>query len=666
MPSLLRVAPSVVHMAAGTGEFAAVDKSKRGAGRKADIRSESTWEKSREITASLPQVADEGISLEFIELDNDDEKENTSKSSVISDSTNKANSSSNDGQEGVKELLTGMALPERSQSNADEPTYLPSLERLSEFRIDQASSIDDLEWIRRRLLLLLDRVNARLTEKRVKESLTQCPSGIFSSLNIDQIPMPDLMDRLNQDIDESLSSNGKRNHFDKSESAELNNDGRKRQRRPCPLCLEKTAVPSSAAAAAAVECEICEQSGLCHRCSSSCPSCHRTACADCLFSCSDCGLRYHCSDCVIFGGSKCIICKERPKTIQTGVVCSLEREEECIDDLNKEMKSVSSRLNQTAGVPHLNHPQTSLPIPQSRLTITDPTPSEKNSLLGVHSQKLPLPETDATSSQQALPTVAAIQTNPIPIPSQLYSIHRFVISDKGMIGINITSFYVSRQCIVSAVNPNSIASYHGVEVNDEIIAPKSMSEEKEYPNVYDLFTKAAKHRPLLFEVKRKYKSTSVSESLAIVGPHSCHRFIISETDSLGISIQRRCCRSTIVSAVEPNSLGDIYGFCENDIICEPFEKFYDLATGGERPWIVNVLRAVSTTTEGARRLPIQAGCFENPFIFSFPIHNMVADKTETKDKGVGNIRECDVVEEDNTEGNVNVSSEIIVIDDDDE
>ncbi len=652
MPSLLRAIPPVVHLAAGTS------MSKCGAGRNADILRESAGEKSREITASSPQVMDKDIPFEVIEVDNDDdddEKENTLKSSVISDSTNKANSSSNDGQEGEVELLLGTSLPERRRSNADKPTYLPSLERLSEFHIDQASSIEDLEWIRRRLLLLLDRVNARLTEKRVKESLTQCSSGRFSSSNIDQLSMPDLMDRLNQVIDESLSSNGKRNRCDKSESAELNNDGSKRQRRPCPLCLEKTAVPpSSAAIASAESCEICEQSGLCHRCYSSCPSCHRTACADCLFSCSDCGLRYHCSDCVIFGGGKCIICKERPKTNQTGVACSLQREEECIDDLN-----------------NLNHPQTSHPIPQSRLTIANPTPSKENSVLVVHSQKLPLPETDqstATSLQQALPTVLAIQTNPMPIPSQLYSIHRFVISDKGMIGISITSFSVSRKCIVSAVIPNSIASYYGVEVNDEIIVPKSMSEEKEYPNAYDLFTKAAKHRPLLFEVKRKYKATLVPVTLAIVGPHSRHQFTISQTDSLGLSVRSRCRWSTIVSAVEPNSLGDVYGFCENDVICEPLEKFCNLATGGERPWIVNVLRAVSTTTEGAKSLPIQAGCsIENPFIFSFSNHTMArADKAETKDKGVGNIRECDVIEEDNTEGNVNVSSEIIVIDDDDE
>jgi hypothetical protein len=46
-----------------------------------------------------------------------------------------------------------------------------------------------------------------------------------------------------------------------------------------------------------------------------------------------------------------------------------------------------------------------------------------------------------------------------------------------------------------------------------------------------------------------------------------------------------------------------------------------LVTGGERPLIVNVLRAVSTTTEGVKSLPIKGCSIENPFIYSFDEEN---------------------------------------------
>jgi len=66
-------------------------------------------------------------------------------------------------------------------------------------------------------------------------------------------------------------------------------------------------------------CEICEVNGLCHRCYSSCPSCQRTTCTDCLLSCADYGTSHQCSDCAVFGEGKCIICREQPKTVHQSV-----------------------------------------------------------------------------------------------------------------------------------------------------------------------------------------------------------------------------------------------------------------------------------------------------------------------------------------------------------
>lgn len=154
--------------------------------------------------------------------------------------------------------------------------------------------------------------------------------------------------------------------------------------------------------------------------------------------------------------------------------------------------------------------------------------------------------------------------------------------------------------------------------------PKSTPSEKyAHSKVYDLFVEAAKqkHHPLLFEVKRPYKSTPVPSKLALEGPHSLHRFVITEPGSLGIK-SKRSRGLTVVTAIQPNSLGELYGFHVNDIICERCGRFYFTTTGGERPWIVHVWRTVSSV----RRRPIRIGCsVENPFIFTFPAEGMIAD-----------------------------------------
>ncbi|KAL3771732.1 hypothetical protein ACHAWU_010043 [Discostella pseudostelligera] len=571
---------------------------------------------------------------------------------------------------------------------------------------DQAFSIDELEYIRSRLFQLLDRVNKSMMEKVLQhESLTQCSIGRLRSKNIDELSMNELMDKLSQDSNTlTTSSFGKRSHCDGLESAEM---GNKRQCRPCPVCHETTA--ESSLSASVGSCEICEVNGLCQRCYSSCPSCQRTTCADCLLSCADCGTRHQCSDCAVLLEGKCIICREKPKTVHqcvngNGGDGASRRELAPTDNVNMNVQQTSTYSNKLVCIPHRS--QTSLELPQSCLTgpaplihlppsapapshpqnyvaplvhqqkellptihdiQTKPTPmtSELLSIHGFHKSQKPAPVVH--QQKVSLSTTSDILTKSTPTTSELFSIHRFLISEEGMIGINVSTLYPNRRCIVSNVIPNSVAFYLGVEVDDEIIVPTSTTFE--YSNIYDLFLNAIKHRPLLFEVKRAYKSNEVPETLTLDGPHCLHRFTITEPGSLGITIIDHGSTATIVSRVVPNSLGDIYGLRVNDIICEPFESVLSYAKSGKRPWILEVWRAVPTTTDGdgLERLHVQAGCsVENPFIFSFPIGNTVSkDHTNlyNRDEVEGNTGQADGIA---ASDKGNVGSEVIVLDDDDE
>ena len=282
----------------------------------------------------------------------------------------------------------------------------------------------------------------------------------------------------------------------------------------------------------------------------------------------------------------------------------------------------------------------------------------------------------------SLSTTAKPSKERAPKPKPLYSFHRFLISDEGMLGIDTGAFHEDQRCIVMRnVPPNSLAFRHGVELNDEIILPKSTTSEQgtTAPKVYDLFHKAANHRPLLFEVKREYKSTTavVPESLELVGRHSLHRFVINEAGFLGIGLRRDdCTATTVITSIQPNSLGDMYGLRENDVICEPFESVW--ARSSERPWILQVWRSVSTNESEKRRPVLASSTVENPFIFSFP-SKLSMDTTEEKvaeDEVIAcNAgEEVDAIEKDKTgqedepsaAERGNVGAEIIVIDDEDD
>ena len=118
-----------------------------------------------------------------------------------------------------------------------------------------------------------------------------------------------------------------------------------------------------------------------------------------------------------------------------------------------------------------------------------------------------------------------------------------------------------------------------------------------------------------------------------LGPQSLHRFVIDKPGTLGMRMRKGLHSTTgtelcVVVSVDANSLSEIYGIQENDILCKPytngrdtlgvFDWFKDQAKGS-RPLVFDVLRAVPTSVaECSTKVSKWSGTNENPFKFSFP------------------------------------------------
>ena len=118
------------------------------------------------------------------------------------------------------------------------------------------------------------------------------------------------------------------------------------------------------------------------------------------------------------------------------------------------VQQTSTYSNKMVCIPHRS--QTPLQLPQSCLTRpaplihlppSAPAPSKPQNYLApvVHQQKGMLP---TIHDIQTKPTISDNQTKPTSMTSELFSIHRFLISNKGMIGINVSTLYPNRRCIV--------------------------------------------------------------------------------------------------------------------------------------------------------------------------------------------------------------------------
>ena len=546
----------------------------------------------------------------------------------------------------------------------------PARERFSEYRIDNASSIAELESIRLRLLTLVDRADVRLREMRFAEALI----GSFGKETIEELSTHELMDMLSKEIDKSAvtgcrdsvamklnlpneDTNGKRDTSKALEGAQTNDEANKRRHLPatCSLCFEKIASPTSAAT-----CEICEDDGICNKCYVYCSCCHRTTCADCLMRCDGCGSNYHCSDCMAVGGGNCVVCRPKAKNQSNGMpgTASINQGNRTKSrHFNNTTSSLSSG-NQMIGLPHY-HPPPIHPFPR---TIAHPPK--------IALSTTPHPTNTAMSKQ------SHATSNPLP----LYSIHRFLISEAGTIGINLTKLPQARKCLISTVHNNSVAGHHGIKEGDEILAPRSTSGID--PDVYSLFINATKHRPLLFEVKRPYKPQEHAQNIPA---HSLHRFIIKKSGPLGIVLEME---NAIVrlKSVTPNSLGDLYGLRNNDILCKPStngelqrdsKSVVEAVRSGTRPYIIEVWRALPTLmAETSIKMPEPtSGKNENPFMFSFPSEELTTEEMSSDCASkitAGQVEKMDMVKESSMQviekstdvKNGEVGKEIISIDDD--
>jgi hypothetical protein len=223
--------------------------------------------------------------------------------------------------------------------------------------------------------------------------------------------------------------------------------------------------------------------------------------------------------------------------------------------------------------------------------------------------------------------------------SSQYSVHRYVFSDPGKIGLKQALLPRSKILKVSTVHTDSIASRHGIEVEDEILWPSitlGPDPETDGRTVFDLFIAAAKKKgiiadatkrrqSMMFEIQRTYQHDMHNTKMIDGQLHCLHRFIVTEKGELGITLETH--QSTArLREVSKNSLAEYFGMRKNDIIVserplelpEDVNMYYDEINTGERPTVIEVWRA--TTSERNRTLTsinIQVDR-DNPFLIEFP------------------------------------------------
>ncbi|MFM6170979.1 MAG: hypothetical protein ACKPB4_02350 [Sphaerospermopsis kisseleviana] len=196
-------------------------------------------------------------------------------------------------------------------------------------------------------------------------------------------------------------------------------------------------------------------------------------------------------------------------------------------------------------------------------------------------------------------------------------------------GFQIAKLPRRKKCIINHVDADSIACRHGIEVKDVIMAPLLTSgAPAEYTEIYELFRDAAKQRPsLAFEVLRNHKGGK-HNLLFLDGKYHCrHRFIITEKGDLGISLESNNSMARLKSAAK-DSLGERFGLRTNDVLFRigaldtsvDFDKCVDQINSGERPMIIEVWRAICTTTGSTRPMSsinIPGTRSDNPFLLAF-------------------------------------------------
>jgi hypothetical protein len=101
----------------------------------------------------------------------------------------------------------------------------------------------------------------------------------------------------------------------------------------------------------------------------------------------------------------------------------------------------------------------------------------------------------------------------------------------------------------------------------------------------------------LLEIKRHYNPPISNTDILLPGCHSLHRFTITKSGPLGIFLEIENTGMVRVKSVTLNSLGDIYGLQENDILCKPLKNGAlekDTPTLSKCPFVIEEWRAMPT------------------------------------------------------------------------
>ena len=232
-------------------------------------------------------------------------------------------------------------------------------------------------------------------------------------------------------------------------------------------------------------------------------------------------------------------------------------------------------------------------------------------------------------------------------PEHQHSLHTFLISGEGKLGMKFTCYRSNSKVVVVKVDPDSVAMKHGIQEGDEIVPMLSsvsvLAEENK--DMYKLLLDAMYTQKVRFQVKRRWNKCAdfvVNEGKAL------HRFILNKSGRLGITLSTSEENSSLtrISGVEANSLADIHGLQVDDIICVPNtngseagdpQYCNELLGTLERPLVIEVLRDVGSTgphivnsvdRDDLKNAPhdplvkveeiVLDELQRNPFVFSYP------------------------------------------------
>ena len=138
--------------------------------------------------------------------------------------------------------------------------------------------------------------------------------------------------------------------------------------------------------------------------------------------------------------------------------------------------------------------------------------------------------------------------------------HIFIIEEKGLLGINLSRHPQNENnTIISHISPDSIAAYHGLEV-DDVIVPQEVRDFN-HNSTLEWFRKHSEKRPLCFAVLRQLgENDAINNAMQKAFPnencrsfeYSFHRFVIhdqSVSGNVGIAMEEKPSGKIKVSAV---------------------------------------------------------------------------------------------------------------------